>query len=508
MKPLLSQLFYSILEKTFLLIGVFIVLWPLNPESMKAPFRDSGVFMYVGWRILNGEIPYSQVWDHKPPMVFFINALGLALSSESRWGIWVFEFIFLFSASLVGFYLIKKYFGVFATVVSYVFFVASLIVVIKGGNFTEEYALPFQFLCLWLAKDIKEKSLVNFRGILFGILLVLLLFIKQTTIGIGFSIFVYLIYVRISRRQFRELSNEFFMIFLGGLLISIVVSMYFILNGAFQDFISAAFLYNFLYVKNNLGSVILPSVMLSTGFLQIGLLVFPLVFARLLLKGKTVLSEDYIPLLIVGMISLPVELVLSNLGGSHYSHYYMSVLPFLFILSGYFFYVIFDVFSNVISSVWIRLGLLLMVVLGVVLFQKPKYDEMQSLYNGQRIRPSYVAVIDKYTTPEDTLLIWGAEAGMNFMVKRASPSRFAYLYPLYNPEYGNADLVNEFVDAIISKQPLILDTHSTDMPMLQFPYIDDEIQTKLDFLKSHYVAVRKFSSGYTIYKFEESVLQQ
>ncbi len=57
-----------------------IALFPSNPTNMTLAFRDSGVFLYVGWRLLNGDIPYRDVWDHKPPLIYFVDALGIALT--------------------------------------------------------------------------------------------------------------------------------------------------------------------------------------------------------------------------------------------------------------------------------------------------------------------------------------------------------------------------------------------------------------------------------------------
>jgi len=42
-------------------IGTFIPLFPSNPTNMTLPSRDSGVFLYMGWRFLSGDIPYKDV---------------------------------------------------------------------------------------------------------------------------------------------------------------------------------------------------------------------------------------------------------------------------------------------------------------------------------------------------------------------------------------------------------------------------------------------------------------
>jgi hypothetical protein len=67
-------------------IFIFAMLIPISPKYMLYTYRDSGVFLYAGWRITEGDIPYRDIWDHKPPVIFYINALGLSLTKGSRWG--------------------------------------------------------------------------------------------------------------------------------------------------------------------------------------------------------------------------------------------------------------------------------------------------------------------------------------------------------------------------------------------------------------------------------------
>ncbi|MCX6069001.1 MAG: hypothetical protein NT121_25185 [Chloroflexi bacterium] len=86
---MLKARIFTALELLLLLAIVFAVLLPFSPvNSQSVPSRDSGVFLYTGWRVLHGEIPYLQLWDHKPPVIYYLDALGLLLTPESIWGIW------------------------------------------------------------------------------------------------------------------------------------------------------------------------------------------------------------------------------------------------------------------------------------------------------------------------------------------------------------------------------------------------------------------------------------
>jgi hypothetical protein len=40
--------------------------------------RDSSLFLYVAQRIQDGGLPYRDVWDHKPPLIYYFGVIGLA----------------------------------------------------------------------------------------------------------------------------------------------------------------------------------------------------------------------------------------------------------------------------------------------------------------------------------------------------------------------------------------------------------------------------------------------
>src|SRR4026209_752218 len=94
--------------------GTFIALFPGNPNNMTLPSRDSGVFLYMGWRFLSGDIPYREVWDHKPPLIYFVDTLGLSLTPDSRWGVWLIQFIFIFLTFFLIYKVLDREFGIAA----------------------------------------------------------------------------------------------------------------------------------------------------------------------------------------------------------------------------------------------------------------------------------------------------------------------------------------------------------------------------------------------------------
>ena len=93
---------------------------------------------------------------------------------------------------------------------------------------------------------------------------------------------------------------------------------------------------------------------------------------------------------------------------------------------------------------------------------------------GDEIEHPLKDYITETTSPEDSVLIWGASSMLNFQTQRPSPSRFHYGYPLIVPGEYSQENIDQFVDDLEANQPaLIVDATLNDgdrIPPLD-PYI-------------------------------------
>jgi len=46
------------------------LLFFLESPALGLPWTDSSVFLYIGQRIIKGDVPYLDVWDHNPPLIY------------------------------------------------------------------------------------------------------------------------------------------------------------------------------------------------------------------------------------------------------------------------------------------------------------------------------------------------------------------------------------------------------------------------------------------------------
>lgn len=496
-------------DKSLLLVGVLCVLLPTSPLNMPLTFRDSGVFLYFGWRILNGELPYHDMWDHKPPVIFYINALGLTLTDNSRWGVWMIELAALFIAAWIGFQLVKKLFGVLPAVFSLLFWLLSLVPLLQGGNFTTEYTLPLQFAALWLAYHINTSRRSNWMYFLLGLTGAVAFFTKQTAVGIWIAIVLYLTFQRLFEKQVMQWIREIVIISFGGLMFTTLVIVFFGIQGALSQFWSAAFEYNFVYSARIDGGLTTTLDALTkgvkpltrTGLLQFSTLGFIVAIALILFRKKSI--KDTLPLLVIGLVDLPFELFLIGMPGRTFPHYYMTLLPVLALFTGLTLWAFIKLMAN-----WhipnIATGILILGMASYLTWNS-FYIYMDQLYTYRKLtkNETIIEYIKETTSPEDTILLWGAETSVNYFAERKSPTRFVYQYPLHQAGYANDEMINEFLDDLIENNPkLIIDT-GTQNPLYEFPINTDATIKKIEYLKTHYCQVQRIDT-WTIYQFSEN----
>jgi len=504
----LQNIAHHLWDKLLVIIGTLCVLLPTSPMNMLYTTRDSGVFLYVGWRILNGELPYRDVWDHKPPVIFYINALGLAMIDGSRWGVWLLEFLGLSFAAFVGFKIVQKALGTFPAIFGMLLWLLTLVFVIDGGNLTTEYTLPLQFATLWLTKTAFEKPNIHcWRWFLIGLLGAIAFFTKQTSIGIWISVILFLVIWRVKSHQIKELASEFLSLLSGFAVVCIYWTVFFGLQGGFVQFWSAAFDFNFVYSSVNFLARLNPVILGITPLTTVGLLQFAGIGYLLglqLIYLKRDAIRDWLPLLVIGLFDFPMELILISVSGRTYPHYYMTVLPVLNLFAGVTFWVILS--SRFLDDIAHTAKYVLTVgILGLFLWSSfNQYRRQVTSFRSVNKQHSIVSRIELNTDIEDKVLLWGAEASVNYFSRRKSPTRFVYQYPLYRYGYVDEQMIIEFLDDLIRERPrLIIDTHDTLTPLYHFPIQTYTIQQRLAYLQRHYCMVDDFlpNSNWTVYEY-------
>jgi len=113
------------------------------------------------------------------------------------------------------------------------------------------------------------------------------------------------------------------------------------------------------------------------------------------------------------------------------------------------------------------------------------------------------AYIKLHTSEDDTVLLWGAEAEINYSAQRRSPSRFIYQDPLYKVGYTDKAIVEEFLGDIVRNKPrFIIDTNYPYTPIYDFGITSPAIEDMSRFLRAGYELTEEFGP-WMVYEYVE-----
>lgn len=533
-----------------LLLGLAVLsAFYFYPFASQVPHRDSGIYLYIGSEVLKGKTIYSEVWEHKPPFIFYINALGLLLGGGSPWGVWGLEIVFLFLTLLISYMAMRKSLG---AIMSFLLSMAAFLAVYlyMSGNFTEEYALLFQALILFffLREQHEHKKPAVF--FLLGILTGIVFNIKQTYIDLSAAIVILTLLTIVCTKHWREFKHLVAMA-LGFLLTNLLVLLLMAVQGALKDWWQTAYLFNFAYssltiferlealqnlfqiLSKNPFFVIMAALwligilsllvrnlrlilqfifspkgrllLLITSLFFLGLLVLaqfistnpalgvietivltlaliffilyllalfgtfqrhtPKFFEIKFLEGKRwfLLPKAYL----LGLINLPIVLFLVIASGRNYNHYFITFYPSMLLL---FWGAALFLSEHLKIPAWRRLALALTIVLIALGAVSPIQRLLKGLrgpydYNPYRELIQYVRV---NSNPQDTLLVWAMDSGINFLTDRSAPSRYSYVDPAYYKSSLREGVQRTLYAEITAAPPLfILDMHNPDYPLIE-----------------------------------------
>jgi hypothetical protein len=223
----------------FLLFGLSLVF------SLKFISSDFGVderiFIWTGYNILHGEIPYRDFLILKPIMIFFTNTLGLLIFGVGNCKIFP---LLIVITSIISLYLSLKKLGV-KDILSFLLTLHYVFIIFYSGfhitlNDTETYGLSFVIIGLSLLfwnyqnEKVKKYDLTKFFA---GMFFVFSIMSKEPFIFAVFSILIPAFLFAKSRRQKYYLTH-FTFLFIGGVITVTSISLYLHFNHALIDYIN------------------------------------------------------------------------------------------------------------------------------------------------------------------------------------------------------------------------------------------------------------------------------
>jgi hypothetical protein len=462
---------------SLLLFLTAILMFQGNPMD-NLPGRDNGVFLYGGQQILQGKIPYLDFWDHKGPLIHYINALGLLIGSGSRWGVWGVEFVFLFFAGWGIFQVARDQWGGMAALITlaawgYGIFVGGSYYHFHDSNYTETYSLLFNVLSVYIWIKALRSPKNDWHYMLIGILAGFSFLLRPNNIGVHAAIVLTLVVDGLRSRSFSAQIRKLVLLGIGGSIVLAGCVIYFHQMKALPELIDSVIFYNMVYRHSGISSML--------GIAGKGFSIFnwlPLIGYVVILfyyvrrkKSASIVRDDFGPsedatgstFIFFLLIGLPIEAIATSMSGRILLHYYITWIPYLSWLVGAAVFMVvgpsLKKMDRLPLSIPILVVLLVLVVLNMPTLKKYSAIANRILFDrSARLEKDSVIVnyVADQTEPGDKVLVWGNDLWINFDAGRESPTRYGYQYPLFMKGYTDKEKVAEFLAELQSAPPKLI----------------------------------------------------
>jgi hypothetical protein len=471
------------------LTGTTLALLPVSPLNMSFASRDSGVFLYIGWRILNGEIPYVDIWDHKPPLIFFLNALGIFLTPNSLWGVWLVEWVFLAIAIWCSYKLTRSLFGFFPTLAVTLVWLVSFTITLAGGNLTTEYTLSFQFISLFLfLRQLRHPSWWNLFAL--GLTTALAFLTRQNSIALMLAIAISLNFNYLLNRKWKEILTSNFQMMIGAMIPITIVLIYFAqVRDGLATFWDAAFIYNFIYSGERTLADRFFAIQRGfqwlgqTGLFQLAVLGWFLCVFWLIKNAKSI--NPMYQFMLGSTLAMPLEILFASIGGRPRIPYFLALIPIFSVFASFLLWKVEILARKKITPIAITIPIILTLSI-LSIYLAPHYIESAKSYHLVLDTNRAISYVQANTSPDEQVLMWGAETSVNFFAKRRSPSRFVYQYPLHKSEYAGTKLFEEFLLDILENKPKLIIVTSSDRIPRSFGSTSDKTNDMINEIRRLY----------------------
>jgi hypothetical protein len=427
--------------------------------------RDSGVFLLCGQLLLRGKTPYVDFWDHKPPVVFLIDALGLA-SGLGRLGVWLVEALILaVGAASIG-EVVRRRLGWTAAITAAVWFGVAIRApsTYGGGNLTTVYAAGFAGAILAIALAAPAgRTWYAVAGALGGAIAMT----KQSCIGVplGFGLVLVASAFRSREERARAIAYAAGALLVPGLILGWLAAV-----GALDAFLDANLVYNRAYLdlsRPGFDRRYFDGWPPVAAWLVRERLAAPFLIATAAALAS-LFREDGATWArgagAVVVIALAVDYELALLPQRYFTHYLHALVPSIGVGLALGAGALARRASKT-PSPRARLALSGLALVPLLSTTPQLFDAWRSLATVERRPPYELSLIAllRETPAGEPIYIWGADAGLYFVSGRECPSRYIYIYPLLLPGYGTDERLGTLLAELQRRPPsVIVDTSAVD----------------------------------------------
>lgn len=433
---------------------------PLHPFAKNSPNTDSSVFLLIGKSMAQGMMPYTDLFDHKGPLLYVINWLGMLVGFT---GVWLIELVCVFFSVWFCYKTARRFFNESASFLgTFVTFIA-IFDWFQGGNLTESYALPLLFIAFYCLSGyfVQNFELNRVQVFISGACMGGVLMLRPNMIGLWIGMCVVIIIHSIIIRKV-NIIPEYIIFFIVGIIISI--SPFFIwlsVKGMLNNFYRCFIQINFMYINVPLKDIIKSMYHIFT------YPIIPVTTAIMIsvFFSKQKIQDDNKYILNLSLIAVfIITVLLSSLSGRTYGHYYMVLLPCLVLPIAW--------VSEIIINHIKPKPVIILILIGMI-FNKSLLTGVKALLETMRNDTTgnmLAASINENTEPDEPILYIGNYCKIYFLSERPP----AGYYPFFTSgAINHSSIFENYIDELKLKKPRIIAYGNRELPKILEDYIND-----------------------------------
>jgi hypothetical protein len=466
----------------------------LSPGLWLGAPMDSAVFVLAGVRIRDGYAPYRDLWDHKPPGVYLLNALGqTVLPWLAPWLVsWLLTVAFTAAAILVFDRLLQRR---LSAIVSFLWSLVCLVGIASypialGGGLTESFAILPLIVGLWAIVSLRPTLRLS---VLIGSLLAFACLMSLQCLPAAAVLFVLTVF---GARSWLNAARRAAAAVAGGVSVASVVVVWLLANGALGNAFDQVVTYNEAYRSSGAA---FARLLLAT-LLAFMFLLPPMAVAGVRM-GARPRKFDRIDWSCLGWgIAFAVYVVYQE---RIFLHYWILMVPPAVLLASS-------------GTRWIAeqvrtsdRGLKVLAV-GLSIASASALSisalSMVELYSvtipiASAARDATIETSDWITanTPTSaTVFVWGDDPNLYLVSHRSPYDVYVYQIPLVTPGYWTPNRTAMLLSDWASSPPSVIVESPSPVPMFRPRDIDagpfnyDALGPLRDFVRSHYALVASF----------------
>lgn len=464
----------------FTLAFLFSLKCPMNVFQVGVSGTDSSVFQYVARVILRGGMPYVDAFDHKGPLLYLINVVGLLIN---QWrGIWLVELGTLYITFLLIYKTARLMCSRRASHIVVLCATAALFSYFEGGNMTEEYAMPCIAAALYIFLDYFLNSRIGkvrllVCGMTFGAVCLL-----RINMAVIWAVMCVAVLIQcIAAKQYKQLIFFLTYFVLGFVLFVGPILIWLAANGALSACVQDYLLFNLSYSSDPIRASGANKASATLEFLNNSFVLTALAVSIFLAeKKKDIFHYAYILFIVCSVL-------VTGMSGQKYMHYGMIFIPMLTYPFACVASMVCNEYSKNKSAVLVIFLILLVKQVFPVWISaadngiKQYYSQAESYMESTAAKTRNI--IRCYTQDDDEIIVCGNWNIVYNLSNRFAASRYSYQAPIGDI---SSEIREEFFEDLRENMPKVIVLSKKSI----------ELQRTMDFIDEYgYVHVWQSDDG-------------